>query len=218
VFVPLVEQMGLMAELGRSVLRQALAQRAAWEATAPHLVVHVNVSPLQLAYLDFPREVLADLRDAGVSPSCLVLEVTEGALSGEAPEALAALNALRDAGVRIAVDDFGTGWSSLARLRQLPVDVVKVDRQFTASLADRGGSAVVDAVLRLAAALSLEVVAEGVEEPSQLAALGKMGCTSVQGYLLGRPVSAEHLALGAPAVPVPRPPAVESARKILPLL
>jgi EAL domain-containing protein (putative c-di-GMP-specific phosphodiesterase class I) len=132
------------------------------------------------------ERVLAVLRDEGLDPARLVLEVTEGVLIDE--EVGLRLQVLRDAGVRIALDDFGTGWSSLTYLRRFPVDVLKLDRSFVRGIAGGSGAeAVPGAVLQMAAALGLEVIAEGIETPEQLQVLRRLGCRIAQGYMLGAP-------------------------------
>ena len=143
----------------------------------------MNVSGLQLASAAFPGEVEGALKENGLPPDALTVELTEALLMTDRADALERLRAL---GVRIAVDDFGTGYSSLSWLARLPVDVVKVDRSFVAQLGttDRYG-AIVDAMIHLAHALGLDVVAEGVETDAQLEHLARLGCDAAQGFLLG---------------------------------
>jgi EAL domain-containing protein (putative c-di-GMP-specific phosphodiesterase class I) len=203
VFIPIAERTGAIGRLGRWVLTEATAQAARWHRELGHrLYVSVNLSPLQLRP-DLVAEVRATLDRAGLDPQDLVLELTESALVQES-DSVAVLSALRDLGIRVAVDDFGTGYSSLRYLARLPVDVLKLDRCFVAELdGDPRGAAVAEAVIRLAHALALETVAEGIEEPEQAAELRRLGYRTGQGYHFARPMPADSVAAllraGAPA-------------------
>ncbi|MHB1553501.1 MAG: putative bifunctional diguanylate cyclase/phosphodiesterase [Acidimicrobiales bacterium] len=182
--IPLAESARLITGIGRWVLSVACKDCAAWRRDGePDVGVTVNVSGLQLASAAFPGEVEGALKENGLPPDALTVELTEALLMTDRADALERLRAL---GVRIAVDDFGTGYSSLSWLARLPVDVVKVDRSFVAQLgtADRYG-AIVDAMIHLAHALGLDVVAEGVETDAQLEHLARLGCDAAQGFLLG---------------------------------
>ncbi|NAZ86556.1 EAL domain-containing protein [Kineococcus indalonis] len=193
-FVPVAEASGLVVELGRRVLVDACAQLARWRAqhrAARELTVWVNVSPHQLGDEGFVDVVEGALRAAGLPGTALGLEITESAVMVDPAAAASILGRLRRRGVRVAIDDFGTGYSSLSTLRSLPVDVVKIDRSFTARLGEGDGDLrIVDAVVSMAHALDLLVVAEGVEHEHQRRALRALGCDLVQGYLLGRPAPA----------------------------
>jgi predicted signal transduction protein with EAL and GGDEF domain len=196
-FVPVAEEAGLIGALGERVLRRACAAAAGW----PGVSVAVNVSPLQLRSGDFARKVLGLLREAGLDPRRLELEVTEGAVVDGDPTLNGQLGALRKAGVRIAIDDFGTGHSSLSRLRHLAVDKIKIDRSFVQQLGQSASAAaVIRTVVDLGRALGLGVIAEGVETEKQRRALGEAGCREFQGYLFARPLPerevAERLAPG----------------------
>jgi diguanylate cyclase (GGDEF)-like protein len=195
-WMPAAEETGLVVDVDALVLRAAARQLVTWSDTVPgasRLDLAVNTSGRTLREPDVAQRILTILREEGLDPRRVVVEVTEGVLIDEAVGAR--LQRLREAGVRIALDDFGTGWSSLTYLRRFPVDVLKLDRSFVATVADgEGGRAVPAAVLQLAAALRLEVVAEGIETPEQAAALRELGCTTAQGYLLGRPAAAAELA------------------------
>ncbi len=187
VFIPAAEQAGLIHELGRQVLVRACAELLQWrDLTGGDAYVTVNVSPLQFEDDSFPEFVATVLRDRGLPPSSLVLEVTEGLLLEE--RSREALATLRIAGVRVAIDDFGTGYSSLSYLRDLPVDMIKIDRAFV-KLADSNDSDrdFLAALIGLVRTLDLKAVAEGIETPSQLAAVLATGCSYGQGYLLARP-------------------------------
>ncbi|MGB8649986.1 MAG: EAL domain-containing protein [Mycobacteriales bacterium] len=192
-WIGLAEETGLVVPMDLSVLRQAIREMAVWRAltpTAAELDLAVNCSGRTLQSAGSAEAVLSLLEQEGVPPSCLLLEVTEGVLLDD--EAVGRrLQLLRAAGVRIALDDFGTGWSSLSYLSRFPVDVLKLDRTFTAGLG-RGleGEAVPAAVVQLARALRLEVIAEGVETAEQVTRLRQLGARCAQGYLFGRPASA----------------------------
>ncbi len=190
-FIPLAEKCGLIAQLGAWVLRTACRAAATWDGVG----VSVNVSPVQFRSGDLPEMVRRVLADVGLAPGRLELEVTEGVLLENAELARSALDELKTLGVRLAMDDFGTGYSSLSTLRSFPFDVIKIDRQFVADLDKRrGGREVVRAILGLGKALGLSVTAEGVETEGQLAVLATDACDEVQGFLLGRPMSAERVA------------------------
>jgi diguanylate cyclase (GGDEF)-like protein len=184
------EETGLISAIDGQVLRAAARQVVAWSATLPgaaSLDLAINASGRSLQEPDVAEKVLAILLDEGLDPSRLVLEVTEGVMIDETVGSR--LQALREAGVRIALDDFGTGWSSLAYLRRFPVDVLKIDRSFVTGVdGGAGAEAIAAAVLHLAAALDLDVIAEGVETPEQARVLRRLGCRLAQGYLLGRPL------------------------------
>lgn len=193
-FIEVAEESGLVRELGAWVLEAAVAQAAAWNAAGRSLEVSVNVSARQLADPALPSTVVTALTRHGVPASQLVLEITETALMLDPVAASATLRHLADLGVRIAVDDFGTGYASFTYLRRFPVHELKVDRSFVDGVArDSGDRAIVATCLQLAHALGLTSVAEGVETHEQLDALTELGCHVAQGYLFGRPVPAELL-------------------------
>ena len=212
-FVPLAETAGLVGPLGRAVLKQACRQLARWdaehgEATAS---VAVNVSPRELLAPGYAGAVREVLRATGLAPGRLVLEVTESALMEGGRVVVDVLAGLRACGVRVSLDDFGTGHSSLARLQHLPLDELKIDRSFVAAAAPGDGAAADSSILELlvvlADRLGLGLVAEGVETPEQLALLRRLGCPRVQGWLLGRPQPPDHpqhRRAPVPAVPDPR--------------
>ncbi|MGN6609749.1 MAG: EAL domain-containing protein, partial [Jatrophihabitans sp.] len=168
VFVPLAEQSGLIATLGTAVLRRACADAAGWPAASasgrPAPLVAVNVSGAQLVDPGFPDTVAVALRDAGLAPDRLVLEVTESTADGDDPQAVANLHVLRERGVRIAIDDLGTGYSNLARLAALPVDILKVDQGFVRQLeTHRNGAALLETFVLLARRIGTLCVVEGIE-------------------------------------------------------
>jgi diguanylate cyclase (GGDEF)-like protein len=190
-FIPIAEQTGLIRKLTRYVLDVALAQCAEWQATGVQLAVAVNITGRELVDLDFPREVAELLSKWAIDPSNLELEVSERTIMTDSLRALAVLAQLSDLGVRIAIDDFGTGHASLASLRQLPIDVIKIDRSFVQSMAEsQADAALVRMAIDTGHNLGLEVVAEGVETESTLRRLEALGCDTLQGFLLGRPQAA----------------------------
>ncbi len=221
-FIAVAEQSDLILELGDWVLRRALRDAAAWEypVGGPPPTVAVNMSVRQLTSLGFARRVAEMLDEAGFEPGRLCLEITETALVGDVLAVVDALESLRDVGVRLAIDDFGTGHASLTYLARFPVDEVKVDQSFVAGLgSDAGSRAIVGGVIGMAHTFDLRVIAEGVEQESQLAMLRELGADAVQGYYLSRPVPNEKLSfsLHGPAqralVPRPREEGVDPAFK-----
>ncbi|MFC3686965.1 putative bifunctional diguanylate cyclase/phosphodiesterase [Aquipuribacter hungaricus] len=196
VFIEAAERSGLVHALGRWVLDAALAQVAVWDRTEGlgRVQVSVNLSTRQLTDPSLPADVGTALRRHGVDPGQLVLEVTETALMVDPDAARTTLLALRELGVGIAVDDFGTGYASLTYLQQFPVDELKIDRSFVAGLGrSDADDAIVASCVQLAHGLGLSAVAEGVEGAGQLEALRRLGCDYVQGYHLGRPMPPEDL-------------------------
>ncbi|MGH8981490.1 MAG: EAL domain-containing protein [Acidimicrobiales bacterium] len=190
-FIPLAEESTLIVEIGRWVLRQACVDCVRWRSEDDAEVgVAVNVSGRQLESGTFETDVAAVLEETGLQPGALTLEVTETLLMAGRAESRSTLERIRATGVRVAVDDFGTGYSSLSWLARLPLDVMKVDRSFIASLGLAAHeSAIVEAMIHLAHTLGLAVVAEGVETDLQLSKLTSLGCDSAQGYLLGYPAA-----------------------------
>ena len=189
-FLPLAEETGLIEPIGALVLRQACAQAARWTARtgASRFGIAVNCSPAQLSSPGFAALVEEVLGSCQPDPVTLWLEVTEAAIARGAASPGSALAAVSDMGVRIAIDDFGIGFSSLAHLRKLPVDAVKVDRALVEGVGrSSDDTAIVTAVTEMAHALELDVVAEGVESEPQADALRVLGCDRAQGYFFGRP-------------------------------
>jgi diguanylate cyclase (GGDEF)-like protein len=191
-FLSVAEETGLIVPIGAWVLREACAQAAAWAAESfghDPLAVSVNISSRQLTDDDLVSTVSAALLDSGLDPTLLVLEITESTLAGgDREQAIEVLHRLTETGVRIGIDDFGTGHSSLAHLRSLPVHTLKIDQSFIEALGkDPEGAAIVTAVVQLGHALGLSVTAEGVETPSQLAQLRSLGCDLGQGYYFAHP-------------------------------
>jgi diguanylate cyclase len=197
-FVPIAEDNGLIVPLGSWVLREAMEQAAEWHRAHPSrgdLHVTVNLSARQLQDPGLPFAVATSLDELQMDPGALTLEITESVLMHDRDISLARLLDLKFLGVRLAIDDFGTGYSSLAYLQRFPLDVLKVDKAFVDGVA-RGPeeSALAAAIIRLGHTLHLRTVAEGVESPSQVAHLRRLGCQEAQGYLFARPLAAGEIA------------------------
>jgi diguanylate cyclase (GGDEF)-like protein len=182
-FLPLVEHAGLMQDLTTTVLEQAIAQAADWRRDGRSVAVAVNLSAASLTDLQLPDRVLGMLAEHGLTGDALEIEITEDFLMGDRTRAQRILNGLREAGVRIAVDDYGTGYSSLAYLRELPVDELKLDKSFLTNLPeDPRALAIVRSTIRLAQSLGLHMVAEGVEDQATSDELVRAGCEVHQGW------------------------------------
>jgi diguanylate cyclase (GGDEF)-like protein len=185
-FIQVAEASGLIVQLGERVLRQACQDAASW---SPPLRLSVNVSPLQFVQGDLVNTIAGALADSGLDPQRLELEMTEGVLIDDASGTLVLLNRIRALGVRIVLDDFGTGFSSLSYLQHFPFSKVKLYKSFiTDMLENYDVTSIVKAVLSLSKSLSIEVVAEGVETSAQLELLRELGCDQAQGYLISRPL------------------------------
>jgi diguanylate cyclase (GGDEF)-like protein/PAS domain S-box-containing protein len=190
-FIPLAERVGLIGEIGRQVLDEACRQLAAWRRAGYDFYVSVNVSACQIPVELPPATVLDTLQRHGLSSQAIALEITEGVLMSDIAAAQSWIEPLRAAGLRIYLDDFGTGYSSLSYLKRFPMDTVKIDKSFIIDMnADNSDRTLVHAIITMAGSLSLNVVAEGIEEASQLALLREMGCGYGQGYFFSRPVAA----------------------------
>ncbi len=190
VFIPLAEQSGLMPQLGEFVLRRALNEAARW----PVLTVAVNLSPLQIRDPKIVDLVAAVVRENGIVPSRVILEVTESVLIDDPQATLQRLEALRALGVNVALDDFGTGYSSLSYLQKFPFNQLKIDRAFVASLGTTGNAgAIIQSIVTLGHALGMKVLAEGVETDEQRVLLRLAGCDEMQGFLFAKPRPAEAI-------------------------
>lgn len=192
-FIPLAEKTGGMIKIGEWVLRSACTQAAHWQNHTTDLFkISVNLSPRQIrdpAFIDLLKNILAD---SGLHPAYLQLEITEGLLVEQSPSTHDMLDAIHNLGVSIAMDDFGTGFSSLSYLRNFPFDALKIDRSFIHDLdSSPEAQVLIKATIAMAEGLGLDVVAEGIENDQQLEFLVEKDCDLVQGYLLGRPVDAE---------------------------
>jgi diguanylate cyclase (GGDEF)-like protein len=197
-FIRLAEENGKIVALGRAVLQTATRQVVEWHRLPglETLALSVNLSPLQLQHEGFIDEVTVDLRESGIDPRDLTFEMTETAMFRDTQATIVTLDVLRELGVRIAMDDFGTGYSSLAYLRRFPVDILKIARELIGGpgeAEEREAWAFAKAILALGRSLGLTVVAEGIETDEQLRMLRRLGCELGQGYLLGRPASAEEI-------------------------
>lgn len=195
-FVPIAEDCGLIVPIGRWVLREACMQAKRWEgAVLNPISVAVNISALEFRRKDFVDVVGAILRETGLAPSCLQLEITESALMRDAESSTAILQQFKTMGVQLAVDDFGTGYSSLSYLNRFPIDVLKIDQSFVHAVGSTPDDGViVSAVIAMGNSLKQQVVAEGVEDAVQLAFLKKQNCEEGQGYFFSRPLSADEFA------------------------
>jgi diguanylate cyclase (GGDEF)-like protein len=195
-FIPLAEDSGLIVPMGEWALRQACAQAAQWRRTRAGLRVSVNVSAVQFRRLEFIDTVRQALRDTGLPPEALELEITESLLLQSARESSANLYALRALGVGVAIDDFGTGYSSLSYLHKLPISTLKIDQSFVREIGEEGApgheqAPIIRTIIALAHNLGMAVVAEGVETETQRRVLLALGCEGLQGYLLHRPLNVQ---------------------------
>lgn len=189
-FIPLAETTGLITPIGAWALDRAFVDLHAGTGGRGGLI-SVNVSPAQLRHREFPQLLLDTAQRQRVAPASIMVEVTETALIQDNRRVASVLRELHDAGVTIALDDFGTGYSSLSWLTQFPVDLVKIDRTFTAHLGrDDRRTSVLTAVIAVARELSLDVIAEGVETQGQRDRLVDLGCPMAQGFLWGQPLPA----------------------------
>jgi len=196
VFIPIAEETNLILPLGRMILDDACHQVAEWRMLHPELdlSVAVNVSRLQLAHPSFVKDVADVLVQTNLSPSALVLEITESVLGDDSGRVVNTLDRLRKCGIRIAIDDFGIGYSSFAALADLPIDILKIDKSFIDNVCDNGrGRGFVDSIIQLARTLQLQTVAEGVEDLDQVQVLRDLGSTQIQGYVYSRPLPAEQI-------------------------
>ena len=209
-FIPLAEKTGMIRPLGSWAMREACAQVVRWQRHAlvgPEFRLSVNVSARELDAPDFAERVAGILRETGLPAACLHLEITETALADDPRRFIDALHDLRRLGLRLALDDFGTGHSTLAQVQRLPVEVIKIDRTFVATLgATPNGSAIAQNVVSLANSLDLLIVAEGVEEEAQARILADLGCDLAQGFLFGRPVPQDQFVVALLASGVSRRP------------
>ncbi|WP_445766568.1 putative bifunctional diguanylate cyclase/phosphodiesterase [Rheinheimera sp.] len=194
-FIPITEQNGLILELGALVLRAACQQMANWQQSGLFQgIVAVNVSALQIRQPDFVEQVSSILDDSGLSASALELELTETLALEDTPVLIENLHRCRTMGIRLSIDDFGTGSSSLARLQCCPVTRLKIDKSFVARLPfDTKALNIVTSIISLGHNLNLSLVAEGVENKTQQQLLEQLGCEVLQGYQLARPATASQI-------------------------
>lgn len=194
-FIPMAEEHGLIVPIGQWVIREACRQMTRWdELGLPPLCCSVNVAAQQLETDDFESEIAEILKETGLDPCRLELELTERALMNDTARAIGILGRLRRQGCRVSLDDFGTGYSSLSYLNRIPLDVVKLDRSFILDVpSSEAQSTLVAALIELAKKLGLEVVAEGVELDAQWAFLCTTGCDHIQGFLFAKPMPSDEL-------------------------
>ncbi|MBE7425525.1 MAG: bifunctional diguanylate cyclase/phosphodiesterase [Ideonella sp.] len=201
-FIPIAEKHGLIEPIGNWVLAAALKQAAAWRKAGLRMRVAINVSGYQMRQDDFARRLEAGLRSHRLQPNRFTCEITESVAMEDTQVTRRAFARLGKIGVHVSIDDFGTGHSSLATLRRLPAQELKIDRAFIVDMVDDADArTIVEAVLTMARTLGLRVVAEGVETPAQRDALVRLGCDELQGYLFAKPMSARAIALWAMDAP-----------------
>jgi diguanylate cyclase (GGDEF)-like protein/PAS domain S-box-containing protein len=192
-FIGLAEETGLIIPIGAWVLRCACAQNKAWQqAGLGHLRIAVNLSARQFAQPDLVQSIAAVLEETGLAPQYLEIELTESLVMTDVEHAIGILHDLKTLGVRLSLDDFGTGYSSLSYLKRLPIDALKIDQSFVRDITHAtNDAAIVVSIISLAHNLQLDVIAEGVETPAQLAYLKQHGCNEMQGYYFSKPVPAD---------------------------
>jgi len=195
-FIPIAEETGLIVHIGRWVLKTACEQNVAWQRQSlPPINMAVNLSVRQFADENLLDDIATILRETGMTPGLLELEITEGMLIHNIERAIRLLTAIKQMGVRLAIDDFGTGYSSLGQLKNFPIDTLKVDRSFIRDLAtDSEDRAITSAIIAMGKTLSLTVVAEGVETIEQQDFLRGQACDEMQGYYFSKPIAAEEFA------------------------
>ncbi|HEY5192813.1 MAG TPA: EAL domain-containing protein [Solirubrobacteraceae bacterium] len=188
-FVPLLEETGLIVEVGGWVLREACRQGAEWREAGREIGVAVNVAARQLDRDEFVDEVRQALSESGLSAEALTIEITETTIMANAEETAVRLAAIKEIGVRVAIDDFGTGYSSLAYLQRFPVDALKIDRSFISKMSnDAEGETLIRTLVQLGKSLSIETLAEGIEQAQELSLLREESCDTGQGFLFARPL------------------------------
>jgi EAL domain-containing protein (putative c-di-GMP-specific phosphodiesterase class I) len=200
-FIGIAEETGLIVKIGDWVLRRAAEQYLAWRAAGIDVgPLSVNLSPHQFLQSNLVERIRAILHETGMPSTQLGIEVTESAAMPNFQHSIRTMESLRDMGIAIYIDDFGTGFSSLSHLRHLPIDALKIDRAFIDELPHNADDvAIAQAIIAMAKTLNLRIIAEGVETPAQLDFLKRHGCHSAQGFFLSRPVPAERISelLGA---------------------
>ncbi len=195
-FIPVAESTGLIVSLGEWALREACTQCVAWrKAGLPPIPVAVNLSPVQFKRAGLTSTVTQVIEETGIEPGCLMLEITESVMMDKTASVTDQMQALHALGLRLAIDDFGSGYSSLAYLSRFPVDKLKIDGSFMDNvLDDADTAAIVKAIISLGQSLNLTVVAEGVENDDQLAFLRAQGCDEIQGDHFSPPLPADAFA------------------------
>jgi len=205
-FIPLAEELGLIEAIGDWVVRELVYQSHAWRELDIGLDISFNLSPRQFWQPDLAKGILERIREGGVDPSRVLVEITESSAMSDPDRAQAILEDLHAGGLRIAIDDFGTGYSSLARIRDMPVDVLKIDRSFVSGVdVDPQNQSIVSAFIELARGLGVTTLAEGIETEGELAFLLERGCVMGQGFYFSKPVPSEEIiALSYGGLPVAR--------------
>ena len=194
-FIAIAEQTGAITRISELLVREVIAQLMAWRENGVAVSASVNLSGIDILQLDFLRGLIATLESSGLSPSALMIEITETAMMADMSQARDNLCEMEAAGIRLSIDDFGTGFSSLAQLKALPVQELKIDKSLVMAMdTERDDQQIVRSTIEMAHYLGLKVVAEGVENTAVLSLLSGMSCDSVQGYYLARPMPAEQLA------------------------
>lgn len=195
-FVPVAESAGLIGQVGEWVTTEACRQHEAWRRQGlPPITISINVSPLQFRQRGFARKLTDIIMDSAVDPACIEIEVTESALMDSMEEVVAILTGIRQAGIRIALDDFGIGYSSLSHLSHLSIDKIKIDQSFVRRLdQDRASRAITGAIITLGRTLNLDVIGEGIESAGALHYLQQNGCNQAQGFFISRPLPAAAFA------------------------
>lgn len=195
-FIPLLEECGMIVEVGDWVLRESCRLNKQWQNQGLEpLPVSVNVSSVQFLQGDFIERIELALKDSGLAAEYLEVELTESCLMSDVTKNIDILNEIKQLGVSISIDDFGTGYSSLSYLKKFPIDTLKIDRSFITNVQDRSGgdnAAIVTAIMALSHSLRLDVVAEGVETAQELAYLHALGCKTIQGFLFSKPLTVDE--------------------------
>jgi len=206
-FIPLAEELGLIETIGDWVVNELVYQAGAWRDLGIDIDIGFNLSPRQFWQPDLEERILAKIRDGGIDPARITVEVTESSAMMDPDRAQEILWNLHRAGLQIAIDDFGTGYSSLSRLREVPVEVLKIDRSFVSGVdLDPQAASIVSAFIELASGLGMTTLAEGIETVGELEFLISRGCQLGQGFLFSRPVPPEEIiAFALGGVPVPTP-------------
>jgi EAL domain-containing protein (putative c-di-GMP-specific phosphodiesterase class I) len=198
-FIATADETGIILPINRQLLYDACRQVRLWQAifpSDPPLTINLNITPKQFAQPELASQIGSTLRETGLDPGCVNLEITETIAMGDAERSAIVLAELKALGVRLDIDDFGTGYSSLSRLQRFPVDTLKIDRSFISRIdTDPATHEIVRVIVMLAHGLRLKVVAEGVETQAQVDLLKSMGCELAQGYLYSKPVPAEAIEL-----------------------
>ena len=195
-FIPIAEDAGYIDRIGEHLLKMALAQFEAWQPLVKDKVFGfaVNLSPYQVMSSSFVVNLKSYLDPKGIDLTQIEFELTEAVFKGDDAQIELALNSIRDLKIRLAIDDFGIGYSSLSRLKSLPINILKIDQSFVRDIStDENDAAIVKSIIALANALQLEVVAEGVETKEQLDFLKENGCQYVQGYYFSKPITADKM-------------------------